>query len=104
MTPVRALIDSAATVNIINNHFIDHLISAGISVPRKQDKTRKCYVRTANGQLLQNRRTLKIGIHAIDVSSKTVEGLHTFTNAAIAKYDIILGIPWLEHHNLDIDW
>ena len=90
---IQALIDSGATLNFINESLVSALSLATESCSPIQ-------VSLADGRVLahSNRQvTLKFTIAG-------VPQIQTFIVAPLGIHSIILGMPWLETVNPDIDW
>jgi hypothetical protein len=96
--PVSVLLDSGASRNFISRDFAQQ---ACITL-RQGDRLR---VRQANGQISSTDEHADIVLRISDVTfneSFVVTDLGIRANGN--SYDLILGKPWLTHHNPQIDW
>ena len=53
---------------------------------------------------LQTYATVAPTIHLQDSSDKLLETIEPMISADIVGYDVILGMPWLQQHNLAMHW
>jgi transposase InsO family protein len=94
--PITALIDSGAQGNFVSKHFIDkHEL-------RTQDLKNPIKVNNADGTQNENGHITKsVHINAL-IDGKECQ-FKAFVTGLGSK-DLILGYPWLEDNNPDIDW
>lgn len=88
----RSLIDTGASSLFVSSNFV-----RANQIPTLECKPRAC--RMADGSVVQINRqaliTTRIGDH-VDQALHYVTGLH--------NYDTVLGLAWLEEHNLSLDF
>jgi hypothetical protein len=67
-----------------------------------QIKTEPVPIIGLNGELFKEKLDQKIGDLTIDINDH--EEMINFNMMKLRKYKIMLRIPWLSKHNLEIDW
>jgi hypothetical protein len=55
-----------------------------------------------NGELFEEKLDQETGDFIIDINDH--EEIINFNVTKLGKYKIMLGIPWLSKHNLEINW
>jgi hypothetical protein len=88
-----ALVDSGATDNYVDPHWVSELSLPTVEVPGKQ-------VKLASGAL-QDASTM---VPQLPFRIGAFKDSQPFTVTHLAVDDIVLGKPWLTFHNPDIDW
>ncbi|CEL08608.1 hypothetical protein ASPCAL11756 [Aspergillus calidoustus] len=95
--PVFVMIDSGATGNFISPRCMDRLRLRGV-----QKEEPKPISGLSGEELGPQMLTVESGVITLVVKGRQIElSLDVFP---LGQYDIVLGIPWLEDHNPDIDW
>ncbi|KAG9415113.1 hypothetical protein AC1031_008539 [Aphanomyces cochlioides] len=96
--PLRVLIDSGASENYARRATIARVPDVSTSVARPNDTLR---IRLADGRIISNpRQTVALQISIGDFSSTEEFFLMDLDN----RWDLILGMGWLERHQPIIDW
>jgi hypothetical protein len=67
-----------------------------------QIKTEPVPIMGLNGELFEEKLDQEIGDLIIDINDH--EEIISFDIMKLGKYKIMLRIPWLSKHNLEIDW
>jgi hypothetical protein len=94
---VFIMIDSGATGNFISPECMDRLRLRGV-----QKEEPKPISGLSGEELGPQILTVESGVITLVVKGRQNElSLDVFP---LGQYDIVLGIPWLEDHNPDIDW
>jgi hypothetical protein len=93
----RALIDSGAELNLVSQLFVKE---AGWQL--RPDGAPP--VEAADGRRMLVYGTLKITTNTADRDAKSQKRQDEYVSADISNYDMILGEPWLQTRNPDIDW
>jgi hypothetical protein len=97
--PIKVMIDSGATGNFISPRALGK-----VNAPIKPIRPYELQV-VDGTNVLYNDGIIDQGITP---SRMTIDGRHQediqLDIAPIGKHDVILGMPWIEEHNPDIDW
>lgn len=93
----RALIDSGAELNLVSQLFVKE---AGWQL--RLDGALP--VEAADGCRVLVYDTLKVTTNIQDRDAKSRKHQDKYVSADISNYDMILGEPWLQTRNPDIDW
>jgi hypothetical protein len=89
------MIDSGATGNFMLPEYKEKLRIPG------QIKTEPIPIIGLNGELFEEKLDQKTGDLTIDINDH--EEMINFDVIKLGKYKIVLRIPWLSKHNLEID-
>jgi hypothetical protein len=90
------LIDSGAESNFINQKWTEQYYPDSPSKPRK--------VKALDGRRIRAYGQHKLSVHAEDADGLSRNHTHVFEAVDMDGYDMILGFPWLQATNPDIDW
>jgi hypothetical protein len=90
------LIDCGAEANFISQHWVKRNLPESKCAPRK--------VHAVDGHQITAYGSHSLFIRAADTNGFTREGVHQTEAVELAGYDLILGMPWLQAINPDIDW
>ena len=93
----RALIDSGAELNLVSQLFVKE---AGWQLRPEGAPP----VETVDGRGIHVYGALRITTNAADRHAKSQQRQDEYIAADIRDYDMILGDPWLQTRNPDIDW
>jgi hypothetical protein len=91
-----ALIDCGAENNFINQKWAEEYYPDSPSRPRK--------VKALDGHRIRAYGQQKLSVHAEDMDGLSRNHTHVFEAVDMDGYDMILGFPWLQATNPDIDW
>jgi hypothetical protein len=91
----KAIIDSGATGNFMSPECKEKLRIPG------RIKTEPVPIMGLNGELFKEKLDQETGDLAIDINDH--KEMINFNVTKLGKYEIMLGIPWLSKHNLEID-
>jgi hypothetical protein len=94
---VKALVDSGAELNFISQLMIKEAALAASIDGATQ-------ARTLNGRLVPIYGTHKIQTRVADSSGSELIAEDLFCAIDLEDYDIVLGYPWLQTRNPDVDW
>ena len=92
----RAMIDSGATGNFMSPECKERLRILG------RTKKEPVPITGLNGELFEEKLNQETGELAITIDNH--KEMMNFDVTKLGKYEVVLGIPWLSKHNLEIDW
>jgi hypothetical protein len=92
-----AMIDSGATGKFINSQFVKQM-----SLPVSPFK-KPVSLKVVDGRPIGSGLVLEKVVISLTINEKYFEKI-PFLVTDLGKFDIILGLPWLEKHNPTIDW
>ena len=93
---VKVLIDSGATENYMNPRFQQQLRILEV------EKTQSESISELKDESLRDHLTVESDFVSITVMSHKEQ--INFDVTSLKQYDVMLGIPWLRNHNLEINW
>ncbi|GMF55569.1 unnamed protein product [Phytophthora fragariaefolia] len=98
--PFRIVIDSGASKNFARRQSGARNADKFADAPRENSGAGPVSVRLANGSLVEVPRILM----DLSVKFEDFDSTERFIVLEMDKYDLILGMPWLEKHEPWIDW
>ena len=94
---VDALVDSGATLNFVSQHCVQRL-------QLKVTNGKPPRICTIDGNKLQTYGVHQPILRLTDRLGMEVQSEERLIAASMTGYDLVLGMPWLQSHNPDIDW
>ncbi|GMF35161.1 unnamed protein product [Phytophthora fragariaefolia] len=98
--PFRFLIDSGASKNFARRQSVARNADKFADALRENSGAGLVSMRLANGSLVEVPRVLM----DLSVKFEDLDNTERFIVLEMDKYDLILGMPWLEKHEPWIDW